>query len=92
MTRNRIFFAGNPSPRISAMAYLLPLLFLLPLAAVVVFGGYLLRAILPREHALQSRLTHDAIANYASLAMKNVKGILGVLLVIYFLVVGFLYV
>lgn len=73
------------------MAYLLPLLFLLPLAAVVLFGGYLLRAILPRQHALQLRLTDEAIANYVGLAMKNVKGILGVLLVIYFLVVGFLY-
>ena len=38
MTRNRIFFAGNPSPRISAMAYLLPLLFLLPLAAGFLYG------------------------------------------------------
>jgi hypothetical protein len=73
------------------MAYLLPLLLLLPLGALFFFGGYLLRAILPRHHALQSRLTDDAIANYAGLAMKNVKGILGVLLVIYFLAVGFLY-
>ena len=73
------------------MAYLLPLLFLLLLGALVFFGGYLLRAILPRHHALQSRLTHDAIANYVGFAMKNVKGILGVLLVIYFLAVGLLY-
>ena len=73
------------------MAYLLPLLLLLLLGAIVLVGGYLLRAILPRDHALQSRLTDDAIANYVGLAMKNVKGILGVLLVIYFLAVGFLY-
>lgn len=73
------------------MQILLPLLFMVVFVGAVFFGSYLLRAILPREHALQSRLTDEAIAGYVSLATKNVKGILGVLLVIYFLVAGALY-
>jgi hypothetical protein len=73
------------------MTLLLPLLFLLPLLAVVFFGGYLLRAMLPRQHPLQSRLTDEAIANYVSLAARNVKGILAIALVFYFLIAGILY-
>lgn len=73
------------------MQILLPLLFMVALVGAVFFGSYLLRAILPREHALQSRLSDEAIADYVSFAMKNAKGVMAVLLVIYFLVAGALY-
>ncbi|MGJ7553614.1 hypothetical protein ACSFBI_06435 [Variovorax sp. RB3P1] len=73
------------------MAIALPLLLLFALMVTVLLGGYLLRVLLPRHHALQSRLTDEAISSYTDLLAKNFKGILGALLVIYFLVVGFLY-
>ncbi|MGJ7528009.1 hypothetical protein [Variovorax sp. GB1P17] len=73
------------------MQILLPVLFMVVLVGAVFFGSYLLRAILPRDHALQSRLSDEAIAGYVSFATKNVKGFMAVLLLIYFLVVGAIY-
>ena len=55
------------------MTLLLPLIFMVVLIGAVLFGCYLLRAILPREHSLQPRLTDEAISNYAGHAAKNAK-------------------
>ncbi|KQX96049.1 hypothetical protein [Variovorax sp. Root473] len=73
------------------MVLLLPLLLMVVLVAVVLFGGYLLRAVLPAEHALQARLTDEAISRYVDVVAKNAKGILACLLILYFTVVTFLY-
>ncbi|MDQ0069489.1 uncharacterized protein YneF (UPF0154 family) [Variovorax boronicumulans] len=73
------------------MTLLLPLIFMIVLIGAVLFGCYLLRAILPREHSLQPRLTDEAISNYAGHAAKNAKGILACLLVLYFTVALLIY-
>lgn len=58
---------------------------------IVFFGGYLLRAVLPPEHALQARLTDEAMSRYVAFVTKNAKGLMASLLVLYFTVVTFLY-
>ncbi|SCX73142.1 hypothetical protein [Variovorax sp. EL159] len=73
------------------MQILLPVLFMVVLVGAVFFGSCLLRTILLREHALQSRLSDEAIAGYVSFAMKNAKGIMAILLMIYFMVAGAFY-
>lgn len=77
------------------MVYLLPILFVIVLALVVGVGvgvgSYLLRRLLPPGHALQSRLTDEAISSRIQFAIENAKGAMAVLLVIYFLTVGFIY-
>lgn len=73
------------------MVYLLPILLMIVLALVVGVGSYLLRRLLPPGHALQSRLTDEAISSRIQFAIKNVKGIMAALLFIYILTVGFIY-
>ncbi|WP_454904215.1 hypothetical protein [Variovorax gossypii] len=73
------------------MVYLLPILFVIVLALVIGVGSYLLRRLLPPGHALQSRLTDEAISSRIQFAIENAKGVMAVLLVIYFLTVGFIY-
>ncbi|GER18172.1 hypothetical protein VCH24_31960 [Variovorax boronicumulans] len=73
------------------MVLLLPLLLMVVLVAIIFFGGYLLRAVLPAEHALQARLTDEAMSRYIDFVTKNAKGILACLLVLYFTVVTLLY-
>lgn len=64
---------------------------ILALIGIAFFGAYVLRFILPTDHALQSFLTDDAIEARTSYMVKNYKFILGGVLIAYFTIVTIIY-
>ena len=67
------------------------LAFLIVSSLVIVFGGSLLRKLLPSNHVLQKYLTDDAIEKYLAWIMRNGKYVLGGLLMLTFVTLTFIY-
>lgn len=71
--------------------FLYSVILLIAFVGISIGGGYLLRIVLPKDHVLQAQLTDEAISSRITYIVKNFKGILGVLLVLYFVVVTVIY-
>ena len=71
--------------------FLYSVILLVAFVGIGMGAGYLLRTVLPKDHAWQARLTDEAISSRITYTVKNFKIVLAFLLVFYFVAVTIIY-